>query len=347
MAALGCDRGSPTFENDKGPAPQIVWTSPANAATGVALRQSVRVQFDRFLRPDSTSRQSICIQAGPNNGCVISSLEYDPVDRVMVAKPMADLLPNTAYNVRLLVPTKDGPDDGVRAFDDVPLAEEARFSFTTGTATSMPTLAEPVRAADFCGAEPTPSTTLIGCSACHNAIGMGGRLNLGLGGAFQLKTQSQGVRQTVSALVTDQTVAVETATAPNPIEVRRAGNSPFGQNMPYIDKGNPANSYLLYKMLIAPTSEGAGACVFDLREAALIAGSEGAPPMCASGSGGPQPWVPAGSGKPAVLGEYDRLFSRLVGQPMDANLPSVRAISAWIAAGANTPASDCPAPPAL
>ena len=344
IAALGCDRGPRDLQDDKGPAPQMVWSSPSDNAKDVALRQSVRIQFDRLLRADTASRQSICIQPGPSSPCVGASIEYDPVDRVLVAKLQADLQPNTNYIVNVWAPSAQEPDRGVRAFDDVAMAGDASFRFTSGTSASMPTLAEPKRSVEFCGTAPAPNDVFGGCASCHNDMKMGGRLPPGpaYAGAFQLKTQSQSLGKVVSTLITDATVAPETATAPDPVEVRRSGPV-FGQNMPYLDKSNPANSYALYKMLLTPTS---AACLFNnadvsLQENHRVSGSPD-PLACDRGTGGVEPWVPDANSKPAVAGEYDRLFGRLMGQPMAAELPNIRTMSAWIAAGATTPAADCP-----
>jgi hypothetical protein len=342
IAALGCDRGPRDLQDEKGPAPQMVWSSPSDNTKEVALRQSVRIQFDRFLRADTASRQSICIQPGPNSPCVGASIEYDPVDRVLVAKLQADLQPNTNYIVNVWAPSAQEPDRGVRAFDDVPMASDASFRFTSGTSASMPTLAEPKRTVEFCGTG-SPGATFNGCTTCHKPP-LGGPLGLGNGGALHFKEANAGVAQTVGALVNQATVAIESATAPDPVEVRRSGPV-FGQNMPYLDKGNPANSYALYKMLITPA---AAACVFNITDPELqqnyrLQDREATDPLaCDRGTGGADPWVPDANSKPAVAGEYDRLFGRLMGQPMTADLPSIRSVSAWIAAGATTPTADCP-----
>jgi hypothetical protein len=346
---VGCDRGSPDFENDRGPAPRVVWSSPAQGATGVALRQSVRIQLDRFLRPDSATRQSICIQAGPNEPCLSTSPEYDPVDRVLVARPMAALAANQRYNVRLLTPTAASPEQGLRAFDDVPLAEEASFSFTTGDATAMLTLPEPVRTADFCAAMPAPNTTFKGCAFAPSCHGPGdvppdpsGARNAS-GNALILGGPTGGpatdVPEAVRTLLAGArgagpTVAIETATGPDPTEARRSGNSPFAQNMPYLDPSNPGNSYIVYKLMMVPSA--AAACLFDKNEPALVGNN-----TCEPGMGDIEPWVPQGSGQPPLPGEYDRLKARIRGNGMPGDLPTLRATSAWIAAGATTPMGAC------
>jgi hypothetical protein len=339
--ASGCDRGSPDFESDQGPAPQVVWSSPQDGATAVALRQSVRVQFDRFLRPETASRQSICIQAGPSAPCEGAAIEYDPVDRVVVAKLNGALLPTQRYTVRLVAPTASAPDQGVRAFDDAALAKDVTFAFTTGDASAMPTLPEPMRAADFCGAMPSPGGTFkspCGLAGCHGPAGQGAPM----GGALRLVPDSgsrvDAIRALLGASGSGQpTVAIETATAADPTAARRGGTGPFGQNMPYLDPTNPGNSYVVYKMMFNQLSITPSPCLFDPREPTI---EEGA--TCDPGTSSVQPWVPNGSGKPPVLGEYDRLKGRIRGNGMSGDVAALRSVSAWIAAGATTPMADCP-----
>jgi hypothetical protein len=114
---------------------------------GVPLKTSIRVQFDRFLAPDSAVRQAICVQAcsvGPTAQCDGQCLgnllpEYDPVDRVAVWKN-AMLVAGQRYNVRLLVPANDDDPTGIRAIDGTPLEAEYTFAFTAGDPSkTMPT----------------------------------------------------------------------------------------------------------------------------------------------------------------------------------------------------------------
>src|SRR6266542_921357 len=111
IALWGCDQGTPVLSNGgKGPPPQAVWTFPKNEATGVALKQSIRVQFDRVLSPASAVRQGVCVQAttvgaGATDECIGGlTPQYDPVDRVAVWVPSVPLMPMTRYNVLLLPP---------------------------------------------------------------------------------------------------------------------------------------------------------------------------------------------------------------------------------------------------
>jgi hypothetical protein len=244
---------------------------PANDATGVPPTTSIRVQFDRFLAPDSAVRQAVCIQAGDPNDksipCVGNlSPEYDPVDRVAVWKNSGSLLANQRYNVRLLVPANADDPTGVRAFDGVPLETEFRFAFTTGSGPN-PMFVEPDRTTNsgFCassqcplpmtGCTPRPDVVQSptdyltnSCRSCHSPSYP--RANV-----FLLIPRDSGqpppnILDTVKLLVEEKTVATESATGPDPTVPRRSAKDVFAENMPYIDANNPGNSFLLYKVLL-------------------------------------------------------------------------------------------------
>ena len=142
--ALGCDQGTAALSSGgKGPPPQVVWQYPSDPsggeATGVPLLTSIRVQFNRFLAPESAVRQAVCVESctvGPSAQCdgqCIGGLapEYDPVDRVAVWKNAA-LQAGLRYNVRLLVPQNDDDPTGIRTIDGTPLEAEYAFAFTAG-----------------------------------------------------------------------------------------------------------------------------------------------------------------------------------------------------------------------
>ncbi|HKQ71523.1 MAG TPA: Ig-like domain-containing protein [Polyangiaceae bacterium] len=418
-AAAGCDQGTPKLsDSGKGPPPQVTWHSPSDEEKGVALQQSIRVQFDRFLTPLSATRQGLCLQAASVGGqspdeCIGGTLapEYDPVDRVAVWKPTVPLLPHTRYNARVLAPK--GPDDvgGVRAFDGVALAKEVTFAFETGDAASV--AKEPKRAIDFCttkilcrpsidvcskpfsgGVPSSPANVLqYGCTGdptCHGVPdkprgeARGSVLSLDDGEA------KGGTPSAVRRLVETQQVATETATAQNPGAARVSVTDRFGQNMPYVDRKNPGNSYLLYKMILAlpshcpfrddeeaanpdrsscaPTETDAGsvgvhwgnsASFYDFYDCEDLEPRATDPSgMCPADAGitgtprikrghelpsGVDPWISADEWKPPAAGEYARLRSRIRGDmmpPSGTTHSDALTVSAWISAGAETPA--CP-----
>jgi hypothetical protein len=229
--------------------------------------------------------QSDTVPVAPGTGCPngISLVpQYDPVDRVVAWLPQQTLMPQTRYNVRLLVPQSDSDPAGVRAFDGVPLAKETTFAFTTGNAASLPTPPEPVRNVDFCYTPdnvcalpvnacsaatvgPTVQTPgpigvfsggACGATNCHgpaNTPTVGANSKIAVGSALILSTDGTitGIPSAVQQLLAPQAqVATETATGADPKAPARSTTTPFGQNMPYIDANNPGNSFLLYKLII-------------------------------------------------------------------------------------------------
>ena len=119
------------------------------------------MQFDRFLAPETANQQGFCVSsnshpdnclsAGAGSGAAVLATEYDPVDRVVVLKPVEPQgLAVGLYKVRLLAPKNDTDTTGIRAFDGVPLAREDSFEFTVDASIIAD---EPNRAVDYCAAE--------------------------------------------------------------------------------------------------------------------------------------------------------------------------------------------------
>src|SRR5262249_26408315 len=146
----------------------------------------------------------------------------------------------------------------------------------------------------------------------------------------------------VSRLVSQGVVATESAVGPDPLVARRGPMDVFGVNMPVIDPKSPGNSFILYKILLgmAPrchheNEESANpgyatfACEGELKvDEFLCADIQCKPeagadrPVVDGGApatiGTPAPsvvpaWIPDAFWKPAALGEYDRLRTRIRG----------------------------------
>lgn len=409
FAALGagCDQGTTSLSaSGDGPAPTVLWTSPAAEATGVGLHQSIRVQFDRFLLPSVTTRQAICVRAGsPTNtpvpcvSDVVLQPEYDPVDRVIAWRPMdPGFMPQTRYTVQLIRPQSDSDLNGIRAFDDVALAAKPfpgnvdSFAFTTGDASSQPTLPEPNRSVDYCytpdsvcplpndvctlptptplfGYKSGPNGVMVSCggagvTGCHGAPLAPAFVPKGQAGSaliLNAGTDNTGIPVAIQQLVTQSVVATQTATGASPRTPERTASTPFGQNMPYIDSGNPGNSYLLYKTIIGDRLATFDADYYNcaVLDGGLLPGAgtnacTSKDPFTATpakvGTTGQtlpsavDPWVPLAQSAPASPEEVGRLRQRIRGQPMPQGgfVPHTDAetLSAWIASGA--PASVCP-----
>jgi hypothetical protein len=206
---------------------------------------------------------------------------------------------------------------------------------------------------------------------CHSPVA-GKALS---GGVLPLTSPSGGVPAAIKQLVSEATVATESATGPDPLQARRSPKDVFGQNMPVIDAHNPGNSYLVYKIILglaprcghldeesANPALGSQSCLpqsgqltadqFLCKDIQCMPDAGAARPQVDGGppgqAGQPAPpivpgWVPDSRWMAPAAGEYDRLRSRIRGDGMPPPTKSpdptpyqnARAISAWIATGAS------------
>lgn len=331
--------------------------------------------------------------------------EYDPVDRVAVWKPIRPLKPGVRYTVVLRPPEDEDDTDGIRAFDGAPLEAPYVFSFVTERRSpcdeeeSCPDGArclceddacrrktcqqpsnEPARDVDYCATPrslctvppnacerpgsvpattPGPRALLHGCagSVCHSSHARSRSSTGALGGTLSLT--NDGIRDYIGK------VALETATGSDPTAINRLG-VPFGVNMPYVDPGFPANSYLLWKLVLGldgrdaivvePRFSADGYLCEDLSHLPQDAGPDGAcsmpldlppSPLVRAGKEKPgmvEPWIPPAISQPIAEGEYERLRRSLRGRGMPLGRTideaSVRDLQAWIAKGAPVPNCD-------
>jgi hypothetical protein len=302
---------------------------------GVATDAAITLRFDRFLDPATVNRQAIRVFTGdPSGGASLPpfSVAYDPVERVVQFKiPSGNaFVSHTLYRLELVVPVEPG-DAGIRAFDGAPLAEgavplSASFFTAQGPAGSTP---------------PTPPTcddileevfrdpTTGGCSSaeCHRGVGNSigaAPEGLWLDGRANLRTSAIG-------RVAHETELGDFAGIPTQNNLR------FGVQMPIIDPKNPANSYLLYKLLRQPKN-------FE----PCTAGASS--PLCDGDQDDPcvtnYPLIPLADGEclQPSADESTRLREWFVrGDPMplqrglerSVRISGLRAVSAFIAAGAD------------
>ena len=212
-------------------------TQSAPADCGVQIGSSITLRFDRYLRASSAVRQSIRVYTGdPSNGVGLLRPEYDVVERVVVYRITQFLEPGALYTVEVL--SSDDPSGfGFQAYDGAPLEEGAaplKFNFFTQRNRDwLPQL--PL--------EPIPSCQRIldifsnaGCTAggCHGGSIPSAGLLLDRPESFAKTALNRAARQTeIGAQVG----------VPLQDPVR------FGVQMPIVDPGQPANSYLMYKLL--------------------------------------------------------------------------------------------------
>lgn len=212
---------------------------------------------------------------------------YDPVRREVVYRQRRGtrLATNTTYKLTVLAPTAADSLDGFRAFDGAALTENVALEFVTVGA-DPPDAERDVGARDrdaFCATSPAceaacatsdetracvaadcapadtacaarcldgckrlcaPSAILATCAlgGCHR-----GGSDRARGAAMGLDLSTpEAIFRTAIGKVAHQAQVGEHA------EQAESAPSRFGRAMPLIDAANPGNSYLLYKLLIAP-----------------------------------------------------------------------------------------------
>lgn len=265
----GCDLGPRQDERPQGPRLHVIATEPPQGAgldcardspeCGVPTDVTLVFRFDRFLLPDTAIRQSISFFTGaagnlappPSNVRAEMTARYDVLERTVrfALPPGVTLQPNALYTAELPI-YGPGQPWGFRAFDGAPLEGTVppRLSFRTGSGPSGSVPSSP--ALDCAGFLASLARGGCGAGGCHGApLGrtqpaMGLRLDSAAG------LLATAVRRPAHETETGDTTGVSSEDAPR-----------FGANMPLIDPGRPDNSYLLYKLLIAPeVYQSSGTC---------------------------------------------------------------------------------------
>jgi hypothetical protein len=227
----------------------------ADPSCGVPLDASIELRFDRFLLPTTAVRQSIRVYAGnlglePGVGDAITP-DYDVYERVVrYVLPAGKLLvPRALYSVELPIAAEEG-SVGFRAFDGAALEgeEPVRFSFFTGSSPGEPEPPPEVLGCEdtlcvaFGGAEPGCGLPLeSGCAAgsCHGTDPSQAQMGLMLASPDDFDRTA--IARVAHGAETGPTTGAVAVTSER-----------FGVAMPLIDPGRPDNSYLFYKLLIAP-----------------------------------------------------------------------------------------------
>jgi hypothetical protein len=221
-ALAACDVGGSLVADESGPV--IVSSIPEEGATGVDRAVDFRVFFDRPLLPSTVHRGTVRVESGAIDELV--STRFDPVDEsiVIVAYGARPLDANVTY--RIVV-------DAVRDHEGRSMGASLAIRFETGSDAG----AAPVPPAiDFAAVQPilTARCALGGCHAPPAAA-----LGLDLSSAGAIEATAIDV---VSRELPRGTTGVEggrgaLAFAAMPI-LDRVG-----------DRGSPATSYLLYKIV--------------------------------------------------------------------------------------------------
>ena len=274
----------------------------------------IELSFDRFLNPSTVNRQGVGLRDEFDQAPVSPVVTYDPVRRVVtLSNPSTDgkpwLLPGQPYKLVLPIPTKEG-DFGLRAIDDAGL--EGKGAIVIGFFTSAPAGRVPDPTATFCtDVFPIFQGT---CAACHSSA------------TDHLPPAGLDLHTESGVAFAKNRVANAANTGPRSGAGRPASDF-FPVDMPIIDPGNPGNSFLLYKLLLAPPSRDGALEICPL------------PPTAVTFL---QP--PGDVALVLANGERERLGDYVLGMPMPASTPDHQStplgpgqldrLRRWIAQGA-------------
>lgn len=307
----------------------------------VPTNVTLAFRFDRFLNPATVSRQAIRLYSGdPSVAPAPPPFEvtYDPIERVVEYRMPSGyaLQPATLYELELIV--ADSPESsGMRAFDGAPLAEgdiPLRGVFVTGDEqVTTPDDPAPPSCDEIVGNADAVFKTCTG-SACHQKGGnvVGERAVGDAPHSLWLDTPSHFSLSAVNRIARE----TETGDQSGGVAAERAPR--FGVRMALVDPRNPGGSYLMYKLLRHPGN-------FE------PCPSGASSPSCAMAADPGESVhallpLPAGESITPPVEELERLREWFVrgdpmprpradGRPLSVHLQGLRAVSRFIASGAD------------
>ncbi|MCA9588024.1 MAG: hypothetical protein KC657_22025 [Myxococcales bacterium] len=211
----------------------------------------VQIAFDRYLLPRSITRQAVTLVDG-NDQVVAPGLApkvtYDPIARtVTLSSPNPPgqpwLTEGQFYKVRLEIAPGEDDDRGLRAIDRAPLDPNQNrvFGFLVGPPSGAPNAER--------GGDPTVDYCVdiapIFFTKCNGGTCHGESTGTPTARAGLLLATQRGVAETAIGRLAHGTSTTGSTRPSAPL-------SEFGVDMPLIDPGNPGNSFLLYKIELAP-----------------------------------------------------------------------------------------------
>lgn len=301
LTLSGCDAG-PETDQPKGVGPPIhVISANVSGSQKLPADQSIHLAFDRLLLPESISRQSFLLA---NNAAPIPS--YDPITRIVTITPIAPLVVGQTYTLEIATPQSPTDLNGLRAIDGATIEPKSSvFAFQVSAPIGTVTTPSPI---SFCD---VVAPIFMNCnqSICHTGSLPPAGLDL-----------SSNDRILATAI---GRVAEGSNQGPN--AQPRAPGLRFGQDMPIIDpgaagSGDPGNSWLIYKLLLAK----------------VVPGSPAAGPFDVA-------WQPLPDAERAILATY--VSGREMPFPTPApwytnvglSTAQLEQLSLWIAQGASVP----------
>jgi hypothetical protein len=328
LCLAGCDAGTPqNASTGVGPPLHVVGFNASGDAgsngTTLPADGTVQIAFDRLLAPDSVTRQSFELSDG--SGVYLEPVvTYDPVARVVSLQnpnPAGGnwLTVGATYYVQMSVAKASDTTgtSGPKAIDGATLTTAVTEVFqAVAPSGATPSLDRPI---DFC--DDILPVFIAHCSGgpCHSGPSGGFEPREGL-----ILDAPTGLLNTAVNRVSQESNTGGLAGLPSAPEQ-------FGVDMPIIAAGSPGDSWLMYKILLAPSPATTAVNPVSCGDAGLPA-----PVSQASAANPAAPSVPLSASEQAILGEM------ILGEPMPyppsvpgatnaLGVDEVQRIRAWIA----------------
>jgi hypothetical protein len=237
-SAAGCDWGVPHDERP-GTGVQIVQQNVGPGHPPLPADGHIELAFDQYLLPSSITRQTFSLRDANMNAVAPPGVSYDPVARIVSIVPPAPLLADQSYNLVVAGPRTPNP---LFAVDGATLPVTVTIGFFVTAGGASPRV-QP-RVINFCDEIMPIFSDRCAKPSCHGGAPPG---------------PAEGLRLDTPQEILETAVGrVAHGASTGPIAGALPPGRVFGVDMPIIDPGNgansggnPANSWLLYKLLLA------------------------------------------------------------------------------------------------
>jgi hypothetical protein len=247
-----CDQGEQSDQRVAGPFVHVV-SANVGPDKKLAANDTIQIAFDRMLLPATIVRQSFVVVDSFGQPVISPLVTYDPITRVVTLSNPTNgdpwLLVDQPYKVIFPVPKGNDDQSGVRAIDRATLDPSTRHEI--GFQIAPPLADLPVDPPiSFCRDVSPILQTRCSTGECHGTaqdVPPSARFPDGKSRPSEglvLET-SIGVLRTAIGRASNE---ANTGPLAGP---GRAPGRVFGVDMPIVAPGNPSNSWLMYKLLLA------------------------------------------------------------------------------------------------
>jgi hypothetical protein len=246
----------------------------SNAGTNTPLpaNQPIELAFDRLLLPITVTRQSfILFDKAASSIAVTFSIAYDPVARVVTMTPLQALTEGHNYELDIVSELDPENPNGLHAIDGATMDPKSPQSVTfavTAASTTPPVTCNGIAGPciDFCNDIIPILSTCSGSGVCHNGVLFEHKSAIAAGLALTGGGDYPAAQLILATAINRLSIEANMG----PLSEPGPPSFDFPQDMPIIDtttltdpndpanvapmgSGDPGNSYLIYKTLMAET----------------------------------------------------------------------------------------------